>query len=55
MPHPLLPPRLTSMEVNADRQRGPRHWDQGVRLVVGVQWDSPDPLVHRIQEKGAHT
>ena len=46
---------LTSVEVDADGQRGARHWHQGVRFVCRVEWNSSDSLMNRVQQEGAHT
>lgn len=46
---------LTSMEVDANSQRGARHRHQGVRFVCRVQWNSSDSLVNRVKQEGAHT
>lgn len=42
------------MKVNPDSQRGARHRHQCVRFVGRVEWDSPDSLVDRVEQKGAH-
>lgn len=43
------------MEVDADSQRGARHWHQGVRFVCWVQWNSSDSLMNGVKQEGAHT
>lgn len=46
---------LTSVEVDADSQRGARHWHQGIRFVCRVKWNSSDSLMNRVKQERAHT
>lgn len=48
-------PSLTCVEVDADSQRGARHWHQGVRFVCRVEWNSSDSLMYRVKQERAHT
>lgn len=43
------------MEVDTDGQRGARHWNQGVRFICWVEWNSSDSLVNRVKQERAHS